>query len=86
MAASARALADCPQLVDKADTQRKIWKYFIYIANSQCKPTDPTKPVCSFKPTQNKRANTSNLAGILPTDMSTCSRDSKGFTSANMTD
>ncbi|KAL1250025.1 hypothetical protein QQF64_021030 [Cirrhinus molitorella] len=64
MAANTGALLDRPQLVEKVDARSEIWHYFAYIADSQGKPTDITKPICKkcFNPTQAKGANTSNLA------------------------
>ena len=55
------APADRPRLVEKADTQSEIWKYFAYAANSKGKPTDTAKPVCKrcFKSVMTKEANTS---------------------------
>ncbi len=32
-------------------------------------PADTTRPVCGLKPTQTKRANSSNLAGVLLTHL-----------------
>ena len=52
--------ANRPMLVEEADARSEIWKYFTFVADSEGKPTDTTKPVC--KSVMTKGANTSNLA------------------------
>ena len=44
MAANTSAFADCPWLVDKADTRSEIWHCFAYVTDSQGNPMDTTKP------------------------------------------
>ena len=58
------APANHPRLVNKADAQSEIWKYFSNVADSKGKPTVTTKPVCKqcFKSVMDKGANTSNPA------------------------
>ena len=70
MASSSGAFVDHPRLVDNGRSgmaewhgRSEIWNYFRYIADSEGKPTDTQRPVCkfSFKATQTKGGNTSNM-------------------------
>ncbi|CAM4652314.1 unnamed protein product [Leuciscus chuanchicus] len=63
-ACASDTVAAGPRLVEKDDARSEIWKYFAYLADSDGKATDKSRPVCRQcnKQIQTKGANTSNLA------------------------
>ncbi|XP_063757877.1 E3 SUMO-protein ligase ZBED1-like [Eleginops maclovinus] len=63
-ACASDTVAAGPRLVDKDDARSEIWRYFAYLADSEGKATDMSRPVCRkcYKQLQTKGANTSNLA------------------------